>query len=182
MQTTFRYALALAAVLLAALLLRADGPPPKEKPKKAAPKKVYTEEDLRSTRGVISVGTPDEPAPAETATGEGQSETAAAGETAGKPKPEPTEEERRDQRRKELQSELDYQVANVKALQQQLNDAQAELNDLTNLTLSADQTGGRRAALIKLVEDATREIKAGQAKIEELEDKARREGIRLTRP
>lgn len=178
-------ALAAAALLLPPALLRADGPIPTDKQKKP-PKKVITEDDLRSggrpTRGTVSVGTPDAPAdsaaekPSEAKEGaEGAKPEAAAS-------PEPSESDKREARQKEIQAEIDYQSANIKTLQEQIDTAQTELNDLTDMTFSAEGGSGRRAALMKLIDDANAQIKASRDAIAGLEDQARQAGVRVNIP
>lgn len=178
-------ALAAAALLLPPTLLRADGPIPTDKQKKP-PKKVITEDDLRSAgrpeRGTVSVGTPDAPA-----AGAESAPSAKEGTEGAKPaaaaSPEPTESDKREARQKEIQAEIDYQAANIKTLQDQINTAQTELNDLTDVTFSADGTGtGRRAGLMKLIDDGNAQIKASRQTIADLEEQARRAGVRVTVP
>jgi hypothetical protein len=171
-------ALAAAALLLPGGLLRADGPIPTDKEKKP-PKKVITEEDLRAgrgSRGTVSVGTPDAQPSAEPAKEGEAAKTAPAAE-------EPSEADKRETRRKEMQAEIDHESANVTQLQRQIDTAQKELNDLSDYTYSMPGTNtGRRAALLKLIEDANAQIKTSNEKIEQLQDEARRAGIAVTRP
>jgi hypothetical protein len=169
-----------AALLLPVAALRADGPIPTDKQK--VPKKVITEDDLRSAgrpqRGTVSVGTPDAPAEAKDAK-EGEAKPAAS----ASPSPEPTEAEKRDSRQQEMQKEIDFQAANIRSLQDQVSQAQTELNDLTEMTYSPAGTNlGRRSALMKLIEDANAQIQASRDKIQQLEDQARHAGIRVSVP
>ena len=183
MKTHWTIALA-AALLLPAAFLQADGTIPTDKQKKP-PKKVITEDDLRSgrpLRGTVSVGTPDaapEDKPAEAK--DGAAGAAAKGEAAAKE--EPTESEKREARRKEIQAEIDFQSANIKTLQDQINKAQTELNDLTDMTFSMSGTGtGRRTALMKVIDDAKAQIRTSEETIDRLEGDARRAGVPVTRP
>jgi hypothetical protein len=122
------------------------------------------------------VGTPDAQPSAEPAK-EGE---AARAEPAAE---EPTDAEKRETRRKEMQDEIDHESANVKQLQDQIDAAQKELNDLTDYTYSMPGTStGRRAALLKLIDDANGMIKTSNDKITQLEDEARRAGIAVSRP
>jgi len=165
--------LALSALLLPAGTLRADAPPKEKK------SKVITEDDLRSrsTKGTVSVGTPDAPPDAAGAT------DAAGEKKADTPKAEPTEDERREGVRAGLQKEIDHHALNIQTLQKQIDDAQKELNDLTDMTFTLPGTsGGRRAALLKLVEDANAQIQTSKDAITKAEDQARREGIRVNVP
>lgn len=178
---TRRWTIALAAALfLPAALAGADGQKiPTDKQKKP-PKKVITESDLggQPTRGTVSVATPDAPATEEK--GEQAKEAGAATPAAS---PEPTESDKREARQKEIQAEIDYQAANIRSLQDQIDKAQAELNDLTDLTFSAEGTGtGRRAALMKLIEDGNAQIKASRETISTLEEQARQAGVRVSVP
>jgi hypothetical protein len=166
--TTMVMGVALAGLLVPATL-RGDGPPPEKK------SKVITEDDLRRARsgGTVSVGTPDAP-PSPEATEEKKDDKAAK---------EPTEDERREGVRTSLQREIDHHAQNIQSLQKQIDDAQRELNDSTDQTLSLPgTTSGRRGALLKLVEDANAMIQQSKDAIEQAEEKARREGIRVNRP
>jgi hypothetical protein len=172
---------AAAAVLLPVAALRADGPIPTDK-QKMPPKKVITEDDLRSggrpQRGTVSVGTPDAPPETKEAK-EGEAKPA----TSASPSPEPTESEKREARQQELQKEIDYQAANIRTLQDQIDKAQAELNDLSEMTFSAAGTNtGRRAGLMKLIDDGNAQIRTSREKIQQLEDEARRAGVRVSVP
>lgn len=172
---------AAAALLLPAAALRADGPIPTDK-QKVPPKKVITEDDLRSAgrpqRGTVSVGTPDAPPETKDAK-DGEAKPA----TSASPSPEPTESEKREAKQQELQKEIDFQAANIRSLQDQVNQAQTELNDLTEMTYSPAGTNtGRRTALIKLIEDANAQIQASRDKIQQMEDQARHAGVRVTVP
>lgn len=162
--------LAMAGLLAPAVARSADGPPEK-KPK------VFTEEDLRRARsgGTVSVGTPDaEASPA----AEAKKDGAASKETK-----EQTEDERRDALRSSLQKEIDHHVENIASLQKQIDDAQKELNDNTDQSLSLPgTTSGRRGALLKLIDDANAMIQQSRDAIDQAEEKARREGIRVSRP
>lgn len=178
-------ALAAAALLVPPALASADGPIPTDKQKKP-PKKVITEDDLRSggrpTRGTVSAGAPDAAAAGAESSPEAK-EGAEGAKPAAAASPEPSESEKREARQKEIQAEIDFQSANIKTLQDQINTAQTELNDLTDMTFSAEGTGtGRRAALMKVIEDANAQIKASRDTIAGLEEQARQAGIRVTIP
>lgn len=171
-----------AALLLPAAALRADGPIPTDK-QKVPPKKVITEDDLRSAgrpeRGTVSVGTPDTPPDAKDAA----AKEGGGGKPAVAASPEPTEADKRDARQKEIQTEIDYQSANIQTLQAQADKAQTELNDITDMTFSpAGTSTGRRTALMKLIDDANAQIKASRDKIAEMEEEARRLGVRVSVP
>jgi hypothetical protein len=180
MTKSWTIALAAAALLLPAALMSADDKPiPTDKQKKP-PKKVITEYDLggQPTRGTLSVGTPDTPAATEE-----KASDAKQGDAKPSPAPEPTESEKREARQKEIQAEIDYQAANIRTLQEQADTAQAQLNDLTDLTFSAEGTGtGRRAALMKLIDDANAQIRAARDTIATLEEQARQAGVRVNVP
>ena len=168
---TMMMGLALAGLLVPAAARSADGPPADEKKPK-----VITEEDLRRSRsgGTVSVGTPD-PVASPEAGGEKKKDEAAA--------KEPTEDERREGVRSALQSEIDHHVKNIQSLQKQVDDAQKELNDNTEAAYSLPgTTSGRRGALLKLIDDANAMIKESKDAIDQAEDKARREGVRVNRP
>jgi hypothetical protein len=58
-----------------------------------------------------------------------------------------------------------------------MDEAQAELNDLTNYTM-----GSRRGNLLKRLEDGKAEIARAEQTIADLQEEARREGISVSRP
>lgn len=164
---------AMASLLAPAVARSADGPPEK-KPK------VFTEEDLRRSRsgGTVSVGTPD--AEASPAAGEEKEKEKKDGAAAPK---EQTEDDRREALRASLQKEIDHHVQNIQSLQKQIDDAQKELNDNTDQSLSLPGTNtGRRGALLKLIDDAKAMIQESNTAIDQAEETARREGIRVNRP
>jgi len=136
--------------------------------------KVYTESDLRAARGRVSfVVTEAVEEPALEPAFDPLFDEGGLGEAGPLA---PTAEEARSQRRAELQKQVDEQNRIVAAVRQAMEAAQAELNDLTQLTF-----GGRRAYLVQIVEDGQRELaKAGQA-VADLEDQARRDGFFLSR-
>jgi hypothetical protein len=139
--------------------------------RKGAGGKVITESDLQRAghglpAGETEVGS-DAEAPAEGEATEGT----AAGQSAPKEK---TEEEQRAERQASLQKEIDAERAHIEEIKKDLALRQAELNDLTNYTF-----GGRRADLIKYVEDAKQAIVTHEGQIEKLMDEARRKGIRV---
>ena len=82
-----------------------------------------------------------------------------------------------------LQREIDHHLKNIQSLQKQVDDAQKELNDNTEMPYSLPgTTSGRRGALLKLIDDANVMIQQSKDAIEQAEEKARREGIRVNRP
>jgi hypothetical protein len=91
--------------------------------------------------------------------------------------PEPTEEEKRAAASKELQRQVDHYVKEIALRRASIDKAQLELNDLTNYTF-----GGRRKTLMEQIEIWQNEIKEAEQEIAKLEEQARREGARVTRP
>jgi hypothetical protein len=91
--------------------------------------------------------------------------------------PEPTEEEKRAELANGLQTQIDNEVKSIAFTRAQIDKAQLELNDLTNLTF-----GGRRKNLIEEIEKAQRRIAESEEKIAKLQEDARRAGVRVTRP
>jgi len=129
--------------------------------------KVLTNDDLRSAQGnVIVLGG----VPATSATG-----TPAAGAAAEAK--EPTDEEVREQKRADLQADLDVQADFIKRLRESVDQMQAELNDLSNYMY-----GGRRGALAQIVEERQKQIAEAERAIADLEEQARRAGVSLRRP
>jgi hypothetical protein len=131
-----------------------------------APAKVLTNDDLRSAQGnVIVLG-----GVAASSTG-----TPAAG--AGAAAAEPTDEEAREQKRADLQAQLDAQADFIKRLRESADQMQSELNDLGNYVY-----GGRRAALAQIVEERQKQVAEAERAIADLEEQARRAGVSLRRP
>src|SRR5687767_9594447 len=132
--------------------------------------KVLTNEDLASAKGTVIVL----PEPVV----EAEPETGSTAETAARPaKPEPTEDEIRAQAGAALQKQIDSEAELIRAGQKAIAEWEAELNDITNYTF-----GTRRAALMQNIEDARKTLADAQRTIDDLEDQARRQGIRVTLP
>ena len=132
--------------------------------------KVLTNDDLASAKGTVIVL----PEPA----AEPEPEAGATAENAAKPAtPQPTEDELRAQAGAALQKQIDGEVEFIRAGEKAIAEWEAELNDITNYTF-----GSRRAALMQNIEDARKHLADAQRKIDDLEDQARRQGIRVTLP
>jgi hypothetical protein len=145
---------------------RARKPAPAGSP--AAPAKVFTNEDLLNAKGNVTIL----PAP------EGEAGAEPGAETAGTTKkPERTDEEYRAQAGAALQKAIDSQAEIMKMAGKAIEGWEAELSDTTNYTY-----GTRRAALMQSIDDARKAIEAAQQNINDLEDQARRQGIRVTLP
>jgi hypothetical protein len=143
---------------------RARKPAPAASP--AATAKVFTNEDLANAKGnVIVLAEP-----------EGAAE-ATAGTAVRSSKPEPTEDQQRAQAGAALQKQIDEQAELIRAALKAVADWEAELNDITNYTF-----GTRRAALMQNIDEARQTMAAAQKSIDDLEDQARRQGIRVTLP
>lgn len=90
--------------------------------------------------------------------------------------PEKTDEELRAEKQADIQKRVDEQKARMDKVREVMAEAQTELNDLANQTF-----GGRRAALMKLIDDGNAELAACEARIADLEEEARRAGVRVSR-
>ena len=90
--------------------------------------------------------------------------------------PEKTPSELREEKQKEIQGKIDEQAGLIGAVQAEIDKAQLELNDLTDMTF-----GGRRANLMKLIEDGKTEIAGFEQAISDFEEEARRAGVRVSR-
>ena len=137
----------------------------KERQKKVKDVKVITEQDLRRGRRATS------PVPVQstaTSPGSGSSTEAAGGET------EKTADDIREERRVEIQGQIDEERKVIQAVQEAMAQAQLELNDVSNMTY-----GPRRAKLMKIVEDGQAEVAKLEKKIKDLERQARRERVRV---
>lgn len=142
---------------------------PEERQKKPArPDKVFTNEDLLRRRADAVVTA--EEAPAETE-GEAKAEGGA---------PEKTEDQIRAEKAAEIQKEIDRKAERAAGIRKGMETAQLELNDLSSYTYSAG--GGRRLALMRFLEDAKAELAKIDQAISELEEKARRQGLSVSRP
>jgi hypothetical protein len=164
-----RSAIVLAAALAAVpcLSLRGD-----EKKPSPAPK-AYTEDDLR--RAGRPKGTVSQP-------GSGNEATPAASPSPGaapspSASPEPTDEEKRAASVKELQRHVDHYAKEIATRKASIDKAQLELNDLTDYAV-----GGRRSGLIEQIDVWQREIQEAEQEIAKVEEQARREGVRVSRP
>lgn len=136
--------------------------------------RVYTESDLSAARGRINFVVTDETQ--EPALEPGFDPLFDEGGLAEGGPAAPTAEEARTQRRAELQKQVDEQNKIAAAVRQAMQAAQAELNDLTQLTF-----GGRRAYLTRIVEDGQRELALTGQALSDLEEQARRDGFFLSR-
>lgn len=105
------------------------------------------------------------------------SDAAGAKGAASEAKTEKTEDQLRAEHRDAIQKKIDDQVKLMDIVREAMDDAQAELNDLTNYTI-----GSRRGALLKRLEDGKAEIAKAEQTIADLEEEARREGISVSRP
>ena len=76
-----------------------------------------------------------------------------------------------------MQKQIDSEAELIRAGQKAIAEWEAELNDITNYTF-----GTRRAALMQNIEDARKTLADAQRTIDDLEDQARRQGIRVTLP
>jgi hypothetical protein len=134
--------------------------------------KVLTNEDLANAKGNVIILS----APAGAA--EPEAAPAPAAEAPAKPAAaEPTDDEKRTQAGAALQKQIDEQAEAIRRAQKAIADAEAELNDITNYTF-----GTRRAARMQSIDEARQAMAAAQRSIDELEEQARRQGIRVTTP
>lgn len=130
------------------------------------PTRTITETELKAGPGTAANPVVDAPAEA----------GAAAPAASPGASPEKTDDQVRDEKRAEIQKKIDEQKERMDKVRQLMADAQLELNDLSNQTM-----GGRRAALLKLVDDGNAELAACEARISDLEEQARRAGIPVSR-
>jgi hypothetical protein len=144
---------------------RARKPAPAGAP--AAPAKVFTNDDLINAKGTVIVLPALEEDPA----------AGSGAETATASKPEPTDEELRAQAGVALQKQIDEQARIIQIARAAIVDWERDLGDLTNYTF-----GTRRAALMQSVDEARQAMAEAQQKIADLEELARRQGIRVTLP
>ena len=132
----------------------------------SAPAKVFTNDDLLNAKGNVVVLP-------------GQEEEAGsdAGTAANASKPEPTIEEKRAQAGAALQKQIDDQVQTIKIAQTAIEDWERELSDLTNYTF-----GTKRAAVMQSIDEARKVVADARTAIADLDDQARRQGVRVTLP
>ena len=136
--------------------------------------KVVTDQELRgagrhltSLDGGAPVGEPS-PAPADSASPAPGAQPAAAA-------PQKSDEELRAEKKADLEKRLKQQNDIIAATRKMMEQAQLELNDTGNLTF-----GGRREALMKIMEEHQKEIAQAEATIEQIREEARRAGIALS--
>jgi len=122
---------------------------------------------LINARGTVIVL----PAPA------GEETTPEAGVVPTASKAEPTEEAKRAQAGAALQKQIDEQAETIKIAQAAIADWERELNDLTNYTF-----GTKRAAVMQSIDEARKVVADAQKSIVDLEEQARRQGVRVTLP
>lgn len=132
----------------------------------SAPAKVFTNDDLINAKGNVIVM----PAP------EGE-EASDPGTAATASRPEPTEDEKRAQAGAALQKQIDEQAETIRIAEAAIADWERELSDLTNYTF-----GTKRAAVMQSIDDARKVVADAQKAIVDIEDQARRQGIRVTLP
>lgn len=134
--------------------------------------KVITETDLRGAgRGVPS----DVSEASSDAEGDTSAEGASAAADDKKAAPKgKTEEEKRAYRQAAYQKQIDDEKAHIEDLKKDIAAREVELKDLTNYTY-----GGRRADLLKFVDDANKAITDHEAQIEKLRAQARNEGLAI---
>ena len=138
--------------------------------------KVFTDADLIAARSrlgpVQAVAADTAPLPVEGIPDLGFGSLDQAGSA-----PAPAALDERAQRKGALQQQLDQQLKVMDVVRKAVADAQSELNDLTQILFGT----GRRAQLIKLVQDGQAELARGELAIAELEEQARRNGFVLSR-
>jgi hypothetical protein len=134
--------------------------------------KVVTETDLRSSGRPTA--TPPELAPSGDAAPAG-SASPAPGASPAAEAPQKTDEELRAEKKTDLERRLKQQNDIIEATRKMMEQAQLELNDTGNLTF-----GGRREALMKIMEEHQKEIAQAEAAIEQIREEARRAGIALS--
>jgi len=135
----------------------------KQKKSRHGDVKVYTEADLRSAGGA-RVATPPEVAPL--------TATAQAGGAATAGATEKSEEEQRAEKRADIEKKLQDARARIESLRKAIDQAQLELNDVSNYTY-----GPRRAQIQKFMDDGKQQIAAQEQAIADLLEQARRAGI-----
>ena len=141
--------------------------------RKGKTSKVVTEAELRSSGRPTA--TPPELAPAEEGAPAGSASPAPGAAPAEAGAPAKTDEELRADKKADLERRLKQQNDIIAATRKMMEQAQLELNDTGNLTF-----GGRREALMKIMEEHQKEIAQAEAAIEQIREEARRAGIALS--
>lgn len=137
----------------------------KERRKKEKAAKVYSEDDLRGSKGTLSV--------TGTVASSGAEEKKAEAGAASGAKKEKTEDEKRTEAQQAWRQKLDKANADVSRLQAEVDSLQLQLNDI-NVNLYSP---GRTAALNRL-EQAKTELAAAKQAVADLEEEGRRNGFR----
>ena len=145
----------------------------KRSKKKGEQSKVITGDDLRRAGGKRR-NAPESVSANPSSSGT-EADVQAKGE--GETEPEKTEEELRAELKAEIQSDLEWRRANIETLRKERQNAEAELAGSSTLTPSVTTT--RRSKNLLLVEDIDRQIAEQEQAIAEIEERARRAGIRL---
>jgi len=143
---------------------RARKPAPAASP--SAQAKVFTNDDLINAKGNVIVMSAPEEEPESAGTAPARSGKA-----------EPTEDEQRAQAGAALQKQIDHESEIIRQAQKAVTQWEAELTDITNYTF-----GDRRVALLQNVDDARKAMADAQKNIDDLEEQARRQGIRVAVP
>lgn len=141
--------------------------------RKGKTSKVITEEDLRKGGGSVQVLETETSTDAE-ASAPAEGATPAEGtEAAAKPAPQgKSDDEKKAEKQAALQKEVDAERAHIEGIKADIAKREVELNDLSNYTF-----GGRRADLVKFVEDARQAITVHEAQVAKLLEQGRREGM-----
>jgi len=147
----------------------------KRNKKKSEESKVITGDDLRRAGGKRRNA--PESVPANPSSSGAADTEQAAGEGEGEAEPEKTEEETRADLKTEIQGDLAFHRGNIVTLRQEKQRAEAELADLATSTPSVTST--RRSRQMENIADFDRQIAEQEQAIAELEERARRAGIRL---
>lgn len=137
--------------------------------------KVYTDADLRAARGPANYVELMDSDETDLMSGD-LSPEGDLGDGGGTMTAGSSGEEARAQRLADLKKKVDDENKIIAVVQQAIQQASAELNDLTALTY-----GGRRGYLVKIVEDGQAELAKSRQVLADVEEMARREGFSLSR-
>lgn len=136
---------------------------------KSEPKKVFTEDDLRSAGGVANI-----PAAVDTpATADGQAKPAEGGEKGRQAKKEKTPDEIQAEQQAAWRKRVDHAQSEIDRIRQIVNDMQSDLNDTSGGVYTP-----RRANLQTRLTEAKTNLATAEQMLADAQEEGRRNGYR----
>lgn len=149
----------------------------KRNKKKSEQSKVITGDDLRRAGGKRR-NAPESVSANPSASGAAaDAGDASNADGQGDAEAEKTDDELRAEQKEQFQADIEWHRGNIQKLQTEKQNAQAELSDVATATPSVTST--RRSRLMDVITDIDRQIAEQEQAIADIEEQARRQGIRL---